>query len=119
MANQPAGEGPGRLEGVHAMLKKKYEADGASCNVSFVIKADVAEGFQTASVVGDFNNWDVTAHPMKRSKKGDFEARLLLAAGKEYQFRYYIDGERWVNDWNADKYNETPYGDAENCVVIV
>ena len=43
------------------------------------------------------------------SKDGSFSAKLELDAGREYQFRYLIDGSRWENDWKADKYIPAPY----------
>jgi hypothetical protein len=30
-----------------------------------------------------------------------------------------IDETKWENDWHADKYVPTPYGNAENSVVVV
>ena len=47
-----------------------------------------------------------------------FSVKLNLEAGKEYQFRYLLDGQKWENDWNADKYVPAPYSNAENSVVI-
>jgi len=56
---------------------------------------------------------------MKRTQEGAFEASVKLDAGKEFHFRYLLDGERWDNDWHADKYSQSPFLDAENGVVIV
>ena len=44
---------------------------------------------------------------------------LELKPGREYQFRYLIDGRQWENDWHADKYVQSPIGDSENSVVVV
>jgi 1,4-alpha-glucan branching enzyme len=68
------------------------------------------------TIVGDFNNWDKEATPMKKLKNGDFTITLGLASGREYRFRYLIDGKIWENDWCADKYVKNPYG-AEDSVV--
>ncbi|MCI6365047.1 MAG: glycoside hydrolase, partial [Spirochaetia bacterium] len=35
-----------------------------------------------------------------------------------YQFRYLLDGYKWENDWNADKYIPAPYSNADNSVVV-
>jgi 1,4-alpha-glucan branching enzyme len=53
---------------------------------------------------------------MEKREDGDFTATVEVAAGKEYRFRYLIDGQRWENDWHADKYVKGPYG-AEDSVV--
>ena len=68
-------------------------------------------------IVGDFNNLNIYANPMQRIKNGGYT--VVLELGREYQFRYLIDEHRWENDWNADKYVKSPYGDTDNSVVIV
>ncbi|MDX1655300.1 MAG: isoamylase early set domain-containing protein, partial [Candidatus Competibacteraceae bacterium] len=47
---------------------------------------------------------------------GSFTVTVNLESGKEYQFRYLLDGERWENDWEADKY--VPAGGHDNSVVV-
>jgi hypothetical protein len=42
---------------------------------------------------------------------------LELEPGREYQFRYLINGEHWWNDWNADDYVPGVSG-ADNCLVV-
>ncbi len=101
------------------MIKKRYARDGSSCNVTFVIQAEQAEGVQTAFVAGDFNNWSRSATPMKKTSEGGFEASVKLDAGREFHFRYLLDDTRWDNDWHADKYVQSPFRDADNSVVIV
>ena len=52
---------------------------------------------------------------MKKNKTA-FTATVELPAGKEYEYRFLIDNQTWENDWDAEKYNPTPYG-VENSVV--
>ncbi|HOZ71961.1 MAG TPA: isoamylase early set domain-containing protein [Spirochaetales bacterium] len=101
------------------MLKKRYAKDGSLCTVTFIIQAEQADGAMTAHLSGDFNNWSRSANPMKRMPEGGFELGIKLEAGKEYHFRYLLDGERWDNDWHADKYVQSPFRDSDNSVVIV
>ena len=56
---------------------------------------------------------------MKKLKNGTFKVKLTLEAGKEYQFRYLLDGKRWENDGAADKYVPAPFSYTDNSVVIV
>ncbi len=56
---------------------------------------------------------------MKKLKDGDYSIKLDLETGRAYQFRYLIDEVKWENDWNADKYVRSVYGDCDNSVVIV
>ena len=77
---------------------------------------DPAVGARTASICGEWNGWTADAHPMKRDSKGGFSTTLELEAGREYRFRYLLDGERWENDWEADAYLPNDFG-AEDSVI--
>ena len=100
-------------------LKKSYSKDKKTCNVTFTVTADAAQGAQTITIAGDFNSWSSTETPLKKSAKdGSFSVKIPLEAGKEYQFRYLLDGSRWENDWAADKYIPAPFSHTDNSVVI-
>ncbi len=69
------------------------------------------------SVVGEFNDWDSTATPMRlRSSDAEWRATVVLKAGQRYRFRYLLDGKEWLNDWYADDYEESPYGANDSVV---
>ena len=98
------------------MLKKHVYKGGNRVRVWFYLPADVDA--ESAYLVGDFNGWDKTANPMKKKKDGTFYTALTLDTGQAYQFRYFLDGERWENDWEADDYAPGEMGE-ENSVVRV
>jgi 1,4-alpha-glucan branching enzyme len=100
-------------------MKKQYLKTKPVCKVTFRLQKEVAQAAKTVNIVGDFNNWDIYATPMKKLKNGVFTATLDLDVDTEYQFRYLIDETKWENDGHADKYVPTPYGNAENSVVVV
>jgi len=100
-------------------LRKKYLKKGQVCQVMFVLPKEAVQSANTVHVVGDFNNWDTTATPLKKQESGDFSVTLELESGKEYQFRYLLDGKIWENDWKADKYEPSPAGNCENSVAVV
>ncbi len=100
-------------------IKKQYLKSKPLCKVSFRVPKEVAKSAETAFVVGEFNNWDTNAAPMKRHKNGTFSASIDLELGKEYQFRYLLDKSNWETDFTADKYVPTPFGNSENSVIIV
>jgi 1,4-alpha-glucan branching enzyme len=97
------------------MLKKQQLKTRPVCKVTFVLPAGTHA--RTAHLVGDFNNWDQRALPMKKLKDGTFKVVVELEAGQEYQYRYLVNGSEWINDDAADKYVAHPYG-GENSVVI-
>jgi len=97
------------------MLKKRYMAKDTICKVTFVLPSEITA--RSASVVGEFNNWDKEASPMAMGNDGLWKTELKLEAGREYQFRYLVNGTEWHNDWEADKYVMHPYG-GENSIVV-
>lgn len=100
-------------------LKKRYLKSKPICKVTFEIpKSDVANA-ATVHLVGEFNNWDTETTPLARRKAGDFSVTLDLEVGQRYEFRYLLDGERWLNDQAADAYVNTPFPGIENSVVVV
>ena len=99
------------------MIKKAKPAKGM-CKVTFVVSKEIAGSAQKANLVGEFNNWGLTADAMKKQKDGSFSLVKDLAVAQEYQFRYILDGERWENDCCADKYSKNEFG-AENSIVVL
>ena len=60
----------------------------------------------------------INNNPLKKKKDGSFSIEIELEKGKEYQFRYLLDGKHWENDWAADKYIPAPFSHTDNSVVI-
>lgn len=96
------------------MTKGYLKGKKGVCKVTFELPGEV--GAQTAYIVGDFNNWDERATPMKRKRDGSFTAAVNLGAGKEYRFRYFLDDARWENDWYADAYIANAFGTEDSVV---
>lgn len=100
------------------MLKKQFLKKEPVCKVTFKVPAEVVSNAETVALLGEFNDWKTDeAIEMTKLKDGSFKTVVKLDAGKEYQFRYLVNGTEWVNDNDADKYVSTPYG-TENCVVV-
>jgi 1,4-alpha-glucan branching enzyme len=97
-------------------FKKQFLKSKPVCKVSFRLDAADASGANKVQLLGDFNNWDESAEPMTMLKSNDFTATLELETGKEYQFRYYIDGSVWKNDPQADSFVANSFGE-ENGVI--
>jgi hypothetical protein len=99
-------------------IEKEYLTSNSSCRLTFRLPKDAVGPARKVTIVGDFNTWNREASPMKKLRNGDFEATLELPAGKEYRFRYLIDGCRWENDWCADEYKPNPYGSDDSVVIV-
>jgi len=98
------------------MIKRTYSKTGRPCRVTFELPPEV--NAETVHLCGEFNEWDETAHPMKRRKDGRFSLTISLKPDQEYRFRYLLDGERWENDWEADAYVPNPFGSEDSVVQV-
>jgi len=99
-------------------MSREHSSDKARCLVTFCLPREAAPDATSVAVAGSFNVWSVDRHPMKRLENGDFSLALELEAGKEYEFRFVIDGVRWENAWNADKYVWSDHGNCENSIIV-
>ncbi len=99
------------------MIKKQFLKSKPVCKATFTLPREAAPQADTVVLLGEFNNWDCNnAVPMTKLKNGNFKAVVNLDSGKQYDFRYLIDGQIWENDWAADQYVSTPFG-VDNSVV--
>ncbi len=101
-------------------LTKQYLKSKQICKVTFSLPAEAVADSKEVVVLGDFNDWNTSsATPLKKQKDGSYKAILELEPGKEYQFRYLIDGSKWENDWAADKYVSAGDSSDDNSVVVL
>ena len=100
------------------MLKKQYIKSRDVYKVTFRLAKREQPEYEVSSVnlVADFNDWSFTDMPMTKLKNGDFKVIVELEAGKEYEFRYLLNGEKWYNEWEADDYILGDFG-KDNCVI--
>ncbi len=100
-------------------LRKKYLKTRPVCKVTFTVPKALANSAKTVHLVGEFNQWNIEKHPLKRTSRGYFSTTIDLDKGKEYQFRYLIDHNDWINDPRADRYVRSDFGNCDNSVVAV
>jgi len=99
--------------------KKQYLKDKPLCKVTFRLDKKSAGLVKKACVAADFNEWQAEKTPMKALKNGDFSVTVTLPKGREYQYRYVLDGSTWITDEDADKYVPAGIADVRNAVVVV
>lgn len=95
------------------MITKTLRKNG-KIHVSFYTEA-MPEA-ESVNLVGSFNGWDTSAHPMKRLKDDRFLARRSLEPNCSHEYRYLVNGDTWINDAEAESYAPNPYG-SDNSVV--
>lgn len=80
---------------------KTVPANGSGVvRVTFVLPADQPPG--AVSVVGDFNDWNPFAHPLRKRANGTRTAVVRLPAGSQSHFRYLGEGGLWFDDEAGD-----------------
>jgi len=67
-------------------------------------------------VMGNFNDWNDSRHPMKKGKNGMWSVDITLAPG-EYEFLYFIDRRAWKTD-DTTPHIVNAFG-TENSIVTV
>jgi 1,4-alpha-glucan branching enzyme len=97
---------------------KHFDDKKHSCKVTFTLAKDIASSAKHINLIGDFNNWDIESIPMKKNKGGEFSASVDLKQGKEYEFKYLIDGKEWLNEPEADMFVSNVFL-SDNSVVVV
>ena len=101
------------------MFTKKYLKSKPVCKVYFkLLKKEIGQA-RAVNIIGEWNDWDKQATPMKRLKSGDFSCQIDLEKDKAYQFRYLIDNTTWHNDADADAYLPSPYPGVDNSVIAL
>ena len=99
-------------------IKKQYLKSGGTCKVTFKLPKEAAPDAQVVTVAGDFNNWNETEAQMKKLKSGDFQLTIELSSDMEYRYRYFIDSNRWENDWDADEYVPNEFGCDDSLIKV-
>jgi hypothetical protein len=100
-------------------LKKQFVKTKNLFKVTFSMPKEALRGASKVVLVGDFNEWSTKDDIMKKQKDGSFQINIYLEPGRAYQYRYFMDDNRWENDWEADSYIPHPFGDGDNSLVIL
>lgn len=98
------------------MVSKEFTPTGKSCKVTFSISNNPQ--IEQASVLGDFNDWNQDAGEMKKKKDGTFSLTISLKPGKEYHFRYLLNGVEWTNDADVDYLVDNQFGSQDGVIKI-
>lgn len=87
------------------MIQKHPSSVSGHLQVTFKLPADLWA--DKINVIGDFNNWDRTAHTFLQSRDGSWKVTLELPQGYKYRFLYCIDGEL-KSEFAADSFETDP-----------
>ena len=96
------------------MIKQSPVKGKDKVKVSFILPGEAVTG--TVSVVGDFNGWDPTAHPLRARSNGTRSVAVTLPAQHRFAFRYLDESGRWLDDDAAHGYEENGVGGVNSVV---
>jgi hypothetical protein len=104
LAPSPAASAPGVLVARHGPLA-----------VQFVL---VAPDARSVALVGDFNDWDAAATPLRATATGGaWSVAVRLPPGR-HRYAFVIDGTRWVADPAAPPAPDDDFGSPGSVVTV-
>lgn len=90
-------------------MKKEIIKNQAVYAVTFNYNVNPVNPVHSVVVLGDFNEWSLeNGYELKPNKAGDFEGKFKIPAGRDYHFRYLVNGNRWANEKDADRFEASP-----------
>jgi 1,4-alpha-glucan branching enzyme len=84
-----------RRKGETVIKTTKPGRDG-TVRVTFALPAEAPSG--AVSVVGDFNDWNPYAHPLRKRANRTRSAAVTVKTGSTLHFRYLAEGGLWFDD---------------------
>ena len=91
-------------------------AEAGAVDVTFTLPADVHA--DTVALCGEFNDWSAEDARLERGGDGSWRVTVALEPGRSYRYRYLLDGHRWENDRQADRYVPNALGSIDSVVVV-
>ena len=67
-------------------------------------------------LMGDFNNWSVGKHPMRRDKNGMWNRQVALSPGN-HEYKFLVDGQ-WKEDPRNNRRCPNCFGSYNNIISL-
>jgi hypothetical protein len=91
-------------------------AEPETVGVTFTLPADVEA--DRVALCGEFNDWATDETWLERDGDRIWRVTVALEPGRSYRYRYLLDGERWENASDADRYEPNGFGSVDSVVVV-
>jgi hypothetical protein len=89
---------------------------GDVVKVTFALEPSTLD--QPVSVLGDFNDWDPLANPLRRRSNGRRSATVEVAAGQTLRFKYLSADGSWFCDPDTDTVVHDEYHTVDSLLVV-
>ena len=101
---------------VLALVHRRPPRGTADGGVQFAL---VAPGAHTVTVVGDFNDWDPAATPLRpvAGPRGVWSVQVPLHPGR-HEYAFVVDGRRWMPDPAAPRSGDDDFGTPNSVVTV-
>jgi 1,4-alpha-glucan branching enzyme len=83
-------------------------------SVEFVLRTTADS---TVAVVGDFNDWNPKATPLRPTADGLWSVVVPLRPGR-YRYTFIVDGTRWSRDPSAPRSLEDDFGTPTSVLTV-
>ena len=104
--------------GVPAWERDVDERSGPEVKADGVQFSLYAPDNKRVHIVGDFNIWSTTADPMyDREGDGVWTILIPLEPGR-YEYKFYIDGEKWIPDPGNSERIDDGFGGLNSVVTV-
>ena len=70
------------------------------------------------SLVGDFNDWDATRTPMRRTGSEALWTVVVPLMPGRYHYAFFVDGSRWLADPSAPVARDEDYGEPSSVLTV-
>jgi 1,4-alpha-glucan branching enzyme len=109
--------GSGKRKGEQAMprTKKEVSRKAKPKRRRTVFRVTAPEAHEVF-LAGDFNDWDVRKHPMKKEKNGVWKKVTQLLPGR-HEYKFLIDGQ-WHNDPASGWTCQNAFGTTNNVIEV-
>ena len=98
------------------MLRKKPVKGSEKISVTF--ETHGSPDASRIGIAGDWNDWDPSRVPMRKRKDGVWAATVRFDRGARHEYRYVVDGERWLVDDEADGQVSNPFGELNSVLTL-
>ncbi len=112
------GKEEGKATAGAAGKTSKRKASTQESSLRSIDLAVLAPDAQSVSVVGEFNDWQASSHPLRQRDGETWQITLQLPPGT-YQYKFVIDGTRWEDDADNPKRLMNEFGTSNSILEVV
>jgi Glycogen recognition site of AMP-activated protein kinase len=116
LASQESAASPATAPAVVRAVEGPVEPSEQRVPTQFVLDARDLPAAHSVALVGDFNDWNVTATPLTL-ENGAWVATMPLLPGR-HVYAFVVNGEKWIADPRAPQATDSDFGRPGSVIII-